>query len=143
MKFGHVSIVARDTDRLADFYKEVFGCEETVKRRTMSGDLISRGNGVPNSEIYAAWLSLPGVDGPFLEIHQYKRLQDRPTPAVNQPGYGHMSFEVEDIRATFDAVIDAGGAPLGEIVELGTADAPCLCVYMRDPEGNVVELEQR
>ena len=143
MKFGHVSIVARDTDRLADFYKEVFGCEDTVERWTMSGALISRGNGVPNSEIYAAWLSLPGVDGPFLEIHQYKSIQDRPAPSVNQPGYGHISFEVEDIRATVGAVIDAGGSPLGEITDLGTAEAPCLCVYMRDPEGNVVELEQR
>jgi len=143
MKFGHVCIVARDTDRLADFYKEVFGCEETGERWTMSGELISRGNGVPNAEIYAAWLSLPGVDGPFLEIHQYKNLQDRPMPPVNQSGYRHISFEVEDIRATFDAVIGAGGSPLGEITELGTSDAPCLCVYVRDPEGNILELEQR
>ena len=143
MKFGHVSMVARDTDRLADFYKAVFGCEDTVERWNMSGELVSRGNGVPNSEIYAAWLSLPGVDGPFLEIFQYKNFQDRPTPSVNQPGYGHISFEVEDIHATFDTVIEAGGTPLGKITDLGTAEAPILCVYVRDPEGNIVELEQR
>ena len=63
-------------------------------------------------------------------------------PAVNQPGYGHISFEVEDIQAAIDAVVAAGGAALGKITELGTAEAPCLCVYVRDPEGNVVELEQ-
>ena len=143
MKFGHVSIVARDTDCLADFYKSVFGCEDAVERWNMSGELLSRGNGLPNSEIYAAWLSLPGVDGPFLEIFQYKDIQDRPMPSVNQPGYGHISFEVEDIHATFDAVIEAGGAPVGKITDLGTAEAPCLCVYVRDPEGNVIELEQR
>lgn len=143
MKFGHVSMVARDTDRLADFYKAVFGCKDTVERWTMSGETISRGNGVPSSEIYAAWLSLPGVEGPFLEILQYKNIQDRPTPPVNQPGYGHMSFEVEDIRATFDAVVEAGGTPLGKITNLGTAETPILCVYVRDPEGNVVELEQK
>lgn len=87
-------------------------------------------------------MSLPGTDGLFLEIFQYKTIHDRPTPPVNQPGYGHLSFEVEDIHATFDAVIKAGGMPLGKITDLGTADVPLLCVYVRDPEGNVVELEQ-
>jgi catechol 2,3-dioxygenase-like lactoylglutathione lyase family enzyme len=143
MKFGHVSMVARDTDRLADFYKSVFGCEDIAERWNMSGERVSRGIGVPNSEIYAAWLSLPGADGPFLEIFQYKTFQDRPTPPVNQPGFGHISFAVDDINSTVDAVIGAGGSALGEITDLGTAEAPVLCVYVRDPEGNVVELEQQ
>ncbi len=142
MRFGHVSMVARDTDRLADFYKSVFGCEDTVARWTMSGERISKGSGVPNSEIYAAWLSLPGVEGPFLEIFQYKTIQERPTPPVNQPGYGHICFHVEHIHAVVDAVVAAGGTRVGEVTDLGTQDAPILCVYVRDPEGNVVELEQ-
>lgn len=142
MKFGHVSIVARDTDRLADFYKSVFGCEDTVSRWTMSGERISKGNGVPDSEIYAAWLSLPGVEGPFLEIFQYKTIEERPTPPVNQPGYGHICFQVDDIHAVVSAVVAAGGARVGEVTDLGAPEAPVLCVYVRDPEGNVVELEQ-
>ncbi len=142
MKFGRVSMVARDTDRLADFYKAVFGCKDTGERRHLSGERVSRGNGVPGCEIYAAWLSLPGVDGPFLEIFQYKTIEERATPPVNQPGYGHISFHVEDIQAAVDAVMAAGGAPLGQITDLGTPEAPVLCVYVRDPEGNVVELEQ-
>lgn len=143
MKFGHVSIVARDTDRLADFYNAVFGCRDSVPRWTMSGELVSRGNGVPKSEIYAARLSLPGVESLFLEIFQYRNFLDRPTPAVNQPGYGHMAFEVEDINASINAVIEAGGTRLGEVTDLGSPEAPVLCVYLRDPEGNVLELEQR
>jgi catechol 2,3-dioxygenase-like lactoylglutathione lyase family enzyme len=79
----------------------------------------------------------------FLEIFEYKSIFDRPTPPVNQPGYGHISFEVEDIQATFDAVIEAGGTPLGEITDFGTAASPFFYVYVRDPEGNVIELEQR
>ena len=136
-------MVARDTDRLAEFYKKVFSCDDTGPRRSMSGELLSQGNGVPNAEIYAAWLSLPGIDGPFLEIFEYKDTDDRPTPPVNQPGYGHISFEVEDIHATYDAVIAAGGTPLGKITDFGSPEAPFLYVYVRDPEGNVVELEQR
>ncbi len=142
MKFSHVSMVARDTDGLAEFYKAVFGCEDITERWHMSGEHISRGNGVPGSDIYAAWLNLPGANGPFLEIFQFKTIEDRPTPPVNQPGYGHICFEVDDIHATVAAVIEAGGSSLGQITKLGTAEAPVLCVYVRDPEGNVVELEQ-
>ena len=142
MKFTHVNMVARDTDRLADFYKTVFNCEDLYPRTDRSGESMSQCNGVPNAEIYAAWLSLPGVDGPFLEIFQYKNTHDRPTPPVNQPGYGHISFEVEDIHAMYDAIIEAGGASLGEVANFGTAEAPSFYVYARDPEGNVVELEQ-
>ena len=109
----------------------------------MSGEALSRGNGVPNAEIFAAWLSLPGVDGPFLEIFEYKSIHDCPPPPVNQPGYGHICFEVDDIQATFDAVIKAGGTPLGEITDFGSTEAAFSYVYMRDPEGNVIELEQR
>ena len=142
MKFGHVSMVACDADLLADFYKSVFGCEDTCPRWTMSGEHISRGNGLPGCEIYAAWLSLPGVERPFLEIFQYKTTEPRPTPAVNQPGYGHICFQVDDIHGAVDAVLKAGGAALGQVTRLGSADAPVLCVYVRDPEGNIVELEQ-
>ena len=142
MKFGHVSMVARDTDRLAEFYKTVFGCEDTVPRWTMSGERIARGIGMADCEIYAAWLSLPGAERPFLEIFQYASIEERPAPPVNQPGYGHICFQVDDIHAALDAVLRAGGSPLGEVTELGTKEAPVLCVYVRDPEGNVVELEQ-
>lgn len=142
MKFSHVSLVARDADRLADFYTRIFGCTERRPPKTLAGAAVSRGNGVPGSEIYAIWLTLPGTDGPFLEIHQYRTLQERPLPAVNQPGYGHLSFAVPDIDATLAAILAAGGTPLGEITNFGTATAPILLVYVRDPEGNVLELEQ-
>ncbi|MGP1256503.1 MAG: VOC family protein [Kiloniellales bacterium] len=143
MRFTHVSMVARDADKLAGFYKKMFGCKGRRPPRTLSGEKVSRGNGLPNSEIYSVWLTLPGVEGPFLEILEYSDTLDRPTPSVNAPGYGHISFEVEDIRAMFSTVIQAGGQPLGEITDLGSTETPFLVVYMRDPEGNVIELEQR
>jgi len=55
---------------------------------------------------------------------------------------GHLSFSVDDIRAVQLAVIDAGGMKLGEITNLGTLETPFLAVYVRDPEGNIVEIEQ-
>ncbi|MDH3856841.1 MAG: VOC family protein [Gammaproteobacteria bacterium] len=141
MKFTHVSIVARDTNKLADFYKEVFRCEDLFPRDHMSGEALSRGNGVPNAEIFGAWLSLPGVDGPFLEIFQYKNFEDCQPLAVNRRGIGHISFDVEDLKVTYDAVIAAGGSAESEITRF-ESDSPFDYVYMRDPEGNILDLKQ-
>lgn len=142
MRFAHLGIVARRADALAAFYGSVFGCREIRPPRSLSGEKVSRGNGVPNSQIRSIWLTLPGIEGPFLEIHEYAQTRARAAPHVNEPGYAHLAFTVEDIRATRDAIVRAGGRDQGEITELGPAGATFQAVYMRDPEGNVIELEQ-
>lgn len=142
MKLKHISITARDADALAAFYITVFGCRESRPRRTLSGERVWRGNGLPDVDIYSIWLSLPGSDSPFLELLQYDTWLDRAPPAVNEAGYGHIAFEVEDIDAAYAGIIGGGGRALGEITNFGTAAAPCRIVYMCDPEGNILEIEQ-
>lgn len=142
VKLVHINIVARNADALAEFYKDAFGCEDRRPPTTLSGEEVSRGNGLSNSEIYSVWLTLPNFDTPFLEIHEHKDTHDRPRPTLNEPGFGHLSFEVENVRAALAAIIAAGGTALGEITDFGSADIPFLIVYVRDPEGNVLELEQ-
>ncbi|WP_306767026.1 hypothetical protein [Rhizobium leguminosarum] len=39
-------------------------------------------------------------------------------------------------------IIQGGGAQIGEIMNLGTAEKPFLIAYARDQKGNVFELEQ-
>ncbi|MEZ5714022.1 MAG: VOC family protein [Paracoccaceae bacterium] len=144
MTLAHISLTARDADRLAAFYETVFGCRDRRPRTTLSGPRVGRGNGLPGSEIYSIWLSLPGVEAPFLELHQYlspRRPGQR--PQVGTPGFGHLAFTVADLDETLQTVLGAGGAALGEIAEFGPADAPTRIAYVRDPEGNILELEQR
>ncbi len=142
MKFTHVCIVARDTNKLADFYKNVFGCDDTEPRIELSGDALSRGNGIPNAKIFAAWLSLPGAEGPYLEIFEYRDSEECPHPAVNRPGFNHISFDVENLQAVCEAVIAAGGSAQGKITAF-EGENPFSYIYMRDPEGNLLDLKQR
>lgn len=142
MRFSHFCIVARDADRLAVFYRTVFDCEERRPGKVMSGENVSRGIGLPVSGIYSIWLSLPAVEGPFLEIQQYEGMTTPTLPLANQPGYRHMSFTAGDIRSKSEEVVAAGGMKLGEITNIGTAAQPFMAVYMRDPEGNVIEIEE-
>lgn len=142
MRLAHINLVARDADRLAAFYVNVFKCEFLRQPTLLSGEKVSRGNGLANSEIYAIWLKLPDCESPFLEVHQHKVTHDRKRPRVNEPGFGHLSFETEDLRAALSAIIEAGGSTVGEITNFGSMEEPFLIAYARDPEGNILELEQ-
>lgn len=61
---------------------------------------------------------------------------------MNEPGFGHLSFQMEDIRIALSEIVQAGGAQIGEITDFGTPHEPFLIAYACDPEGNVLELEQ-
>jgi predicted enzyme related to lactoylglutathione lyase len=142
MKLAHISIAARSADRLAAFYAGVFGCAEIRPPRTLSGEVVSRGNGLPNSVIYSIWLKFLDQETPFLELLEYKSSVDCVEPKVDEIGLSHLAFQVADIASTMTTILKAGGKALGEITNFGTADEPLLIVYMRDCEGTILELEQ-
>jgi predicted enzyme related to lactoylglutathione lyase len=65
-------------------------------------------------------------------------------PPVNWPGFGHIAFVVDDVPAAREAVLAAGGGPVGEVVTLTNAAGAALTwVYVTDPEGNILELQSR
>lgn len=142
MKLLHVSLTARDAETLSAFYKIVFGYVDRRPPTMLSGEKVSKGNGLPNSRFYSVWLCLPEEKGPFLEIIEYDNGPDRPEPRVNEPGFGHLAFEVKNVEAKLAEIINAGGTLQGEITNFGTKSNPHLIVYVRDPEGNILELEQ-
>ena len=86
--------------------------------------------------------TLPDDAGPFLEILEYDTTEDASHRAPNAQGFGHLAFEVSDIHSTIADIIAHGGSRQGEVVNFGTDTAPLLIIYMRDPEGNILELEQ-
>ncbi|MBY3464238.1 VOC family protein [Rhizobium sp. 25PS6] len=142
MKLAHINLVARDAEALAAFYVSVMNCELLRGPKVLSGEKVSRGNGLSNSEIYTIWLKFPDLDHPFLEIHEHTVTHHRDQPRINEPGFGHMSFQVEDISDALSKIIQAGGTQIGEVTDFGAPDEPYLIAYARDPEGNVLELEQ-
>lgn len=73
---------------------------------------------------------------------EYSSTAKREVPAVNEPGFAHLAFEVSNLQASIDLVLRSGGSVQGEITNLGTKDRPHFIVYVRDPEGNILELEQ-
>ncbi len=143
-KYSHTNLIARDWRALSSFYQEVFGCVPVPPERDYSGPALESGTGVKGAALRGVHLRLPGYGdgGPTLEIYSYSVSADAVLPEVNRPGFGHIAFAVPDVMAARTEVLNAKGSAVGEVVTLTTATgAKVTWCYMRDPEGNIIELQ--
>jgi predicted enzyme related to lactoylglutathione lyase len=143
-RYGHTNLIAHDWRRLADFYERLFGCVPVPPERDYSGADLERGTGVSGAALQGAHLRLPGHgdNGPTLEIYTFASTALTPGRTIDQPGWGHIAFAVDDVEAARQRVIESGGEAIGEVVTLTTADGRRVTwCYVTDPEGNAVELQ--
>ena len=143
-RYGHTNLIAADWRALARFYEEQFGCVPVPPERDFKGADLERGTGITGAHLRGVHLRLPGhgENGPTLEIFTYNILRERLGVAVNRPGFGHIAFVVDGVPTARDAVLRAGGKPVGDIVTLTTATGVKVTwVYVTDPDGNVIELQ--
>jgi catechol 2,3-dioxygenase-like lactoylglutathione lyase family enzyme len=141
--YAHTNLIAHDWQRLVGFYQTVFGCVPIPPERDLGGDALERGTRVPGAKLQGAHLRLPGFGetGPTLEIFTYARLEDALPTAANRPGFGHIAFAVPDVAEARAAVLAAGGSDYGDIVATAAGNRTVTWTYVRDPEGNLVELQ--
>ncbi len=144
IRYAHTNIVALDWRRLAEFYQAVFDCVPVPPERNQSGEWLERGTGLKGASVEGIHLRLPGhgANGPTLEIYRYGEVAESPPTRPNRKGYGHLAFEVDDVAAVADAVLRHGGTELGEITVREVAGAGTITfVYLKDPEGNILEVQ--
>ena len=103
--------------------------------------------GLPGTTLKVIHVRLPGTGdgevGPTIEIFRMPELKDGERSVQDRPGLMHMAFEVDDVDERLARLLAAGGETLGEIVSAtvqGVGDVRF--VYARDPEGNIIELQE-
>ena len=143
-RYTHTNLIAADWRQLAQFYIDLFGCELVPPERDFAGEKLEALAGLEGAHLRGAHLRMPGYgeDGPTLELFNYSDLAERPTRAVNRPGFGHIAFAVDDVEVARAEVLAAGGSAVGEVVTLTTSmgNRVTWC-YVTDPEGNIIELQ--
>ena len=145
IRYAHTNLVAKDWKRLASFYEEVFHCLPVGPERHNHGPKVEALTGIPGAAVRGRHLRLPGhsEDGPTLEIFQFEEATASSLPRINQPGFAHIAFQVDDVEGTRQAVVAHGGADYGKLQILEIAGAGTLTViYVTDPEGNIIELQR-
>lgn len=144
VRYVHTNIIAKDHNKLIDFYKNVFECKSIGEKRDLRGERLNKLTGIPDAHIVGEHLCLPGynADHPTLEIFSYDEMTLCATPQLNRCGIAHLAFEVDDVDKTLDELLKAGGSQIGEIVRTEYADGrKAVFVYAADCEGNIVELQ--
>jgi lactoylglutathione lyase len=143
-KYVHTNLTARDWRNLVRFYCEVFGCVPKPPERDLSGAWLDKLTALSSAHLRGMHLLLPGcgADGPTLEIFGYSEMLAGAKPVVNEPGFGHIAFLVEDVEAALQQVLASGGSAVGEVTGTNVPGVGILrVVYARDPEGNIIELQ--
>jgi predicted enzyme related to lactoylglutathione lyase len=143
-KYVHTNLTARDWRRLVRFYHDVFGCKSRPPERDLSGSWLDELTAVPKAHLTGIHLGLPGFgdEGPTLEIFSYDAMNTSALPVVNEPGFGHIAFQVDDVESAVEAVKAQGGGLVGNVATTEVQGVGRLRVaYARDPEGNIVELQ--
>ena len=126
--FNHVAILTKHTDRLHDFYREVF---EAVVRR----------DGAETPQKEDVRLSIIDV-GPHSELNVFEikgnSEAEHQTPMFGRGRIDHLALHAESLEA-FETIRDrliARGAADSFVTDFG----PILSVFFRDPDGLECEL---
>jgi catechol 2,3-dioxygenase-like lactoylglutathione lyase family enzyme len=140
---AHTGLTVADLDRSLAFWRDAMGMVEVVNQEKKGGYLEAIVC-EPGAHVRMVQLEFPG-GGTRIELFQYlapKGGAHRSRPA--DVGFIHVCVECNDIDALGARLVSAGGMPLGPAVVIDTGvNAGGRGVYLRDPDGHVVELFTR
>lgn len=144
IRYVHTNLIAKDWKKLSLFYQHVFGCRPVPPERDLKGQWLDDLTGLKAAHITGEHLLLPGYeDGlPTLEIFSYDQMDEKNPKTVNGSGLAHLAFEVDDLKAVLQKVLEEGGSRLGETVSAQYPNhVTASFAYVRDIEGNIIELQ--
>jgi len=141
----HTSFSVSDLTRTVAFYHDLLGFEILLERPRITAKYFRDIIGFPDAEIRGAVLRIPGTDH-RLELFEYLTPRGIPQNLVpNNPGSSHVAYYVDDLRAMYAKLKEAGAAFIsaGPIYMDEGPNTGGWALYMKDPDGIVIELFQR
>ncbi|WP_436925277.1 VOC family protein [Halosimplex amylolyticum] len=129
----HTGTTVADLDRAVDFYTEVFDLDVLAEFEA-SGEEFATGVGVENAT--GRFAHLDG-DGTRVELVEYEPAGgEAVADSVNDRGAKHLGFGVEDVEAFYEALPD----DVETLSEPQTSETGTTILFVRDPEGNLIEV---
>jgi catechol 2,3-dioxygenase-like lactoylglutathione lyase family enzyme len=141
-RIHHTGYTVSDLDRSVAFYRDLLGCEVIAEQEKQGGYLAAI-VGYPDAHVRMAHLRLPGGEH-VVELFQY--LAPAGGAADVEPrnvGASHLCFVTSSLHADYDRLSAAGVSFVSPPVEVDTGiNTGGYALYLRDPDGIVVELFQ-
>ncbi len=135
----HVNLAVEDIELMKDFYREALGFSEMFALEWGPDDVACLITGVKRSTARVAMLKCGNL---AVELIQYikpeTRIGDPCEPFIR--GYTHICLEVTDIDAEYERLKRHGMTFHAPPPPLD--DRNFRAIYGRDPEGNLIELQE-
>ncbi|MCY4729178.1 VOC family protein [Natronomonas gomsonensis] len=128
----HVGLTVSNLDRAVAFYRDTLGLE-VLSRFEVGGEAFATAVDVDGASGTFAHLD---ADGVRIELVEYDPEGPASTSALNQPGACHVGFAVEDVDAFVAGLPD----DIETVSEPRTTESGTRLVFLRDPDGNRIEL---
>jgi glyoxylase I family protein len=139
----HTGLTVSDLQRSLQFWRDALGMEVLFEQEKVGG-YIEAIVGEPGAHVRMAHLAFGG-DGTRIELFEYVaptggRHIQRPADV----GFSHVCVACDDLDERLERLVAAGGAAFSKPVEVDTGvNRGGRGVYLRDPDGHVVELFER
>ena len=147
---SHIAVGVRDMDLALDFYRDVLGLRVTADKI----EEFPQGPGQPPAKrraVYLRWLDGPHASFVVLDQQITNEIVGEPAQLF-QMGCHHFAFWVDDIDTVLERARAAGspvvmGGDPGSFADTVMYGEPpggrVRSAFLRDPEGNYVQLDQR
>ncbi|HEX3786335.1 MAG TPA: VOC family protein [Pseudonocardiaceae bacterium] len=131
-RFRHVSLSVADLDAQQRWYQCALGLDEVVERCELTDPPVRT-------------VVLGAADGVRIELVERagstrREVYGDPLDTARGQGYRHWAVEVDDLEAAFAALIALGALPVWPPAD--AAQPGVRFAYIKDPEGNLIELVQ-
>lgn len=136
----HVSIATTDMAPMLRFYRDLLGLEVREAWHVEKTDnTFQTIVGLKDAAFHAVWLRAGNIE---IEIFHYLHPRGRslpPSPACDA-GIRHICFDITDLAAEYQRLKAAGVTFFSQPQHVSAAAVTT--VYARDPDGNIVELQE-
>jgi len=139
MRLHHTAISTGNLERAIFFYRDLFGFEVATKFDWVGSERTDRIMGLSGTAGRATMLRKGNA---MLEIFEFSAPSPQPADSrrpVCDHGLTHICFEVQDIHAEYERLVEAGMVFHCPPQKIGSTE---WATYGRDPDGNVIEFIQ-
>ena len=144
-RIDHVGVTVADVERSLRFYRDTLGLR-VINDSLLTSPEVAALLGLESIELRS--VDLDSGDGRVFELLHYVRPAGHHVDYESRdPATGHVALTVDDLGAV-RARIEAGGGKVISTAELHVSDPGgafdgAVCLYVRDPDGMILELVER
>jgi glyoxylase I family protein len=139
---NHIAVTVSDTQRSLDFYVGMLGLVQ-VEQHHLPMSSIDTVFGLTGASGTSTRLQVPGQPDILIDIMELSGAQEgTAVQPLGSMGSTHMAFTVDNLDEVVAELKAKGVSFISDPVTFHLTDGSVTVVFMRDPDGNHVELEE-